>query len=321
MSEASIAMGDGKMIPLCSFGTYLCTKEDVLSSCGYAIRECQYIGIDTAEGYNNEDSVGEVLKSLTLTVDNKNEQSNKPINFKPFITTKLWPGMGENIKSYDEVITSCLNSLKKLQLEQVDLYLIHAPFAGSLEPNNRIQQWKALLHLQSIHKCISIGVSNYSIKHLDEIKEANLPLPAVNQLELHPLCQHKDIIEYCKNNNILPVAYSSLAPLSTWRTQQNSGKNKLMQDEEFGSHVNAANVIIDRLALKYNITNAILLYKWGKQHGYPLLPKSNTFQRIKANIECVFDSTLISTEDMCVLDGLDLKQSFAWPNGDPVATL
>lgn len=305
----SVAMGDGKLIPMCSFGTYLCTKEDVLSSCSYAIKQCGYTGIDTAEGYNNEDAVGEVLKSLN------EEKTDK--NSKLFVTTKLWPGIGDNAKTYDEVIASCLNSLAKLQLECVDLYLIHAPFAGSTY--SRIQQWKALIYLQSIGKCASIGVSNYSIIHLNEIKEANLQLPAVNQLELHPLCQHVDIVEYCKNHNILPVAYSSLAPLSSWRPQQNSAKGKLMQNKEVEAKVEAASGVIDAMAIRYGISGAVLLYKWGKQHGYPILPKSNTFQRIQANIDEVFDGCVISSEDMHALDGLDMKQSFAWPNGDPVA--
>jgi 2,5-diketo-D-gluconate reductase A len=291
-------LSDGNILPWVGFGTYLCNEEELLTSCQTAL-ECGYEHIDTAEGYGTEQIVGNVLK----------------INPKiPFITTKLWP-LRENgtPKSYEEVISSCELSLTKLGISSIDLYLIHAPFGNSI---SRIQHWKALLHLQQIGKCKSIGVSNYSIHHLEEIRLENLPLPVVNQLELHPLCQHRDIVEYCRANNILPVAYSSLAPLSEWRPGQRSAKLHHATDDSTSDQTTD---IFQTLANKYHITPAQLLLKWGLQSGYPVLPKSTRLDRILSNFN-LQNEILISDSDMQILNDLNQDKAFAWPNGDPCLT-
>lgn len=293
-------LGDGKIIPWIGFGTYLCNDNEVENSCQIALN-IGYNHIDTAEGYGTEHSVGNILKLSTKL---------------PFITTKLWPLKSDGTpKSYDEVISSCEMSLQKLGVDSIDLYLIHAPFGNKL---SRIEQWKALVYLYESRKCKSIGVSNYSIQHLEEIKEANLLLPAANQLELHPLCQHRDIINYCKLNNILPIAYSSLAPLSDWRPGQRSAKiEESYYDPNSYSNIKNAD-LFNFLANKYNITSAQLLLKWGLQHGYPILPKSTHESRIQLNFQ--LNHFTIDENDMNLLDELDENKPFAWPSGDPCLT-
>lgn len=286
-------LGDGKLIPWIGFGTYLSTGEDVRSSCVTAL-EVGYQHIDTAEGYKTEEDLGDVI------IHSKN---------KPFITTKLYPTTSSGPKSFDEVVSSLESSLLKLKLTTVDLYLIHAPMAGK---EGRIEQWRALLYLQSIGKCSSIGVSNYSVSHLEEIRTAGLPLPAANQLELHPLCQHKDIIQYCLEHNILPIAYSSLAPLGAWRVGQKSRKSNetdLIEDSVL--------LLLEEMAAKYNITCAQLLLRWSLQHGYPVLPKSTHHNRIVENFDISSEDKTISVMDMNILDGLDQDMALAWASGDP----
>ena len=119
------------------------------------------------------------------------------------------------MKTYETTIEACKESVRKLGVDKIDLYLVHTPFSGK---EARIEQWRALVECQRLGLCKSIGVSNYGIKHLQELTEAGLPTPSANQLELHPLCQKKELLEFMKaNGKILPIAYSSLAPLSEWR--------------------------------------------------------------------------------------------------------
>jgi 2,5-diketo-D-gluconate reductase A len=288
---------DGNQLPWIGYGTYLCSEAEIETSCPYAL-ECGYLHIDTAEGYRTEQAVGKVLKNID------------PSNL-PFITTKLWPLRSDGTpKSYQEVVDSCESSLTKLGLSSVDLYLIHAPFGDSV---SRIEQWRALLHLQAVGKCKSIGVSNYSTVHLEEIRLANLSLPVVNQLELHPLCQHRDIIDYCNMHQILPIAYSSLAPLGEWRPGQRSAK--LHSDASSLDH----SELFQTLANKYNITCGQLMLRWGLQCGYPILPKSIHRERILSNLQ-VQDGPTIDEQDLKTLNDLDQNKAFAWPDGDPCLT-
>jgi 2,5-diketo-D-gluconate reductase A len=280
--EEAVLLGDGRPMPLLGFGTYLSSSSEVIDSCEFAL-ECGYRHIDTAQGYRTEAEVGVVLKNKSP---------------KPFITTKLSPGKEPNEVGYDDTLLACQRSLETIGIESIDLFLIHAPFGGR---EGRLEQWRALMHFQSLGKCKSIGVSNFSIKHLEELKEAGLAKPAANQIELHPLCQHRDIVNYCLENNILPIAYSSLAPLSSWRPEGRSGKPASGVD----------NTIYESLASHYNITPAQLLLKWALQHGFPVLPKSTSHQRILENKD-LFRFT-ISDKDMLLLDGLDQNTSFAWP--------
>jgi 2,5-diketo-D-gluconate reductase A len=285
-------------IPAVGFGTYLISPEDTATAVFTAIK-LGYRHIDTASVYQNEEAVGEgiktALKELNLT---RNDI---------FVTTKLWPGMaewGEKPKSEEETIAECEASLSKLGLEYIDLYLIHSPHGGV----ERIPQWKALVKLKEMGKVHSIGVSNFNEKHLNEILISGLPMPEVNQIELHPWSQKFELLDYMKKHNIKPIAYSSLAPLSTWRVEKGQDSAKTEEMKASG------NVFVD-MAKKYNVTEAQFLLKWGIQNGYAVLPKSLNPERMLQNIS--LGEFEIDNDDMVLISKMDKGDGIAWSIGDP----
>ena len=114
--------------------------------------------------------------------------------------------------------------MEKLKLDYIDLYLIHAPFSK----DNRLEQWKALSELRQVGKAKSIGVCNYNKSQIEQIKAAGLPLPDANQIELHPWSQKNSLVSYLIENEIFPIAYSSLVPLSEWRAVE--GEDRIRQN-------------------------------------------------------------------------------------------
>ena len=210
-------------IPMIGFGTYLINTDEAKTCVLNAIR-IGYRHIDTAEGYGNETGVGHALKNAQKELGISREDL--------FVTTKLWPGneaWGQTLKTYDSTIESLNSSLSNLELDYVDLYLIHAPFANS----KRLEQWNALVELRKQGKAKAIGVSNFSKSHIEEIKSAGLPLPDANQIELHPWSQKSELVSYLRENRISPIAYSSLVPLAEWRVvegQDNYKTEKMKSD-------------------------------------------------------------------------------------------
>ena len=195
-------------IPLLGFGTYLIPDDQVAAAVHEAIR-AGYRHIDTAEFYQNERGVGEGIRRGLAECGLSRADL--------FVTTKLWPGnagWGHTPRTTATTIAALDDSLAKLGLDQVDLYLIHAPF----DPAQRLDQWRGLLELRETGKARAIGVSNFHITHLEELAAAGLPAPDANQIELHPWSQKPDLVRYLADHQITPIAYSSLVPLSTWRT-------------------------------------------------------------------------------------------------------
>lgn len=301
MKNRSIKLNQSEM-PLVGFGTYLISNEDAESVIYQAI-EIGYRHIDTAQGYFNEEGIG---KAITSAIS-KNIIKREDI----YITTKLWPGneaWGDKPKNYDDSIKAFDESLQKLKVDYIDLYLIHAPFAEK----ERVDQWKALIHLQKIGKIKDIGVCNYNIKHFEEIKTAGLPMPKINQIELHPWTQKPEILEYMSKNSIFPMAYSSLVPLSTWREQpgQESAKTDDMKKE--GSSENSP---FKSIAEKYNVSEAQVLLRWAVQQNIPVIPKSTNLKRMKQNLD-IFSFEL-SEDEMNLLKEQDKGSGVAWVSGDP----
>ena len=221
------------------------------------------------------------------------------------MTTKLSPGgYGTPFKTFETTLESFAKSQKNLGLEYVDLYLIHHAFAK----DERLNQYRALVELQKQGKVRSIGVSNWNIKHLEEIKSAGLPTPSVNQIEIHPLSTQTNLIAYMREHNILPVAYSSLAPLPQWRADT-------PDQMSLKENTSAADAVITGIATSHNVSTARVLLRWGIQHGYPVLPKSSNVDRIRANFD-VF-SFQLTDEEMLSLNALNQDKCFAWPTGDP----
>jgi 2,5-diketo-D-gluconate reductase A len=289
-------------MPMVGFGTYLIQQEDAQSLVRQAIR-LGYRHVDTAEAYGNENGVGVGIKTALEEVGLSREEI--------FVTTKLWPGneaWGETPKTYDSTIESLQASLAKLQLDYVDLYLIHAPFPQT----KRLEQWKALVELQRQGKVRAIGVSNFNEAHIEEIKAAGLPLPDANQIELHPWSQKPDLVSYLAKHNISIIAYSSLVPLSSWRDAKGQASAKTAQMKADGAGLDSPFKI---MAKKYGVSESQVLLRWGIQKGYAVLPKSTNAERIRQNIDLF--GFKIDDEDMVAITKLDRGESVAWSSGDP----
>lgn len=285
-------------IPAVGFGTYLIDPGATAAAVKTAI-DIGYRHVDTAEMYGNEAGVGAGLRQAF--------EEGSLQRADVFVTTKLWPGFaqwGVPPKNREETIASFNASLAQLGLDYVDLYLIHSPHGGA----ERLAQWRALVDLKEAGKVRSIGVSNYHIGHLEEIRAARLPMPDANQIELHPWSQKPELVAYLRENDITPIAYSSLAPLSTWRIApgQDSAKTQEMRER---SHV------FSDMAAKYGVTEAQLLLRWGVQQAYPVLPKSLNPERMRENLD-IF-SFSIHDSDMAEMKAMDQGDGLAWSVGDP----
>lgn len=300
--QQHITLANGIKMPMVGFGTYLIQDEDAQSHVHQAIR-LGYRHVDTAEAYGNENGVGAGIRTAAQAFGIPREEI--------FVTTKLWSGneaWGHPPRTYDSTIESLNASLERLQLEYADLYLIHAPFPRA----QRLEQWKALVELKRQGKVRAIGVSNFNEAHIQEIKSAGLPLPDVNQIELHPWSQKPDLVSYLIKNNISIIAYSSLVPLSSWRNAEGQASAKTDQMKADGAEPDSP---FKRMARKYGVSEAQVLLRWGIQKGYAVLPKSTDAQRIRQNMELFgFE---IDKEDMAAIATMDRGEGVAWSTGDP----
>ena len=269
-----MALNNGIEIPAIGLGVYKSQDgEEVEHAVAWAL-EAWYRLIDTARIYGNEAGVGRAVANSSVPRE------------EIFVTTKLW----NTDHGYDNVLEAIDVSLKRLNLSYVDLYLIHWPSANE-DPfqavNKRSETWRAMEDILASGKSKAIGVSNYTIKHLEEMKEYAKILPAVNQVEFHPFLYQKDLLEYCKEHKIVIEAYS---PLIKARKMDND--------------------VIANVAKKYTKTNAQVLIRWSMQHGCIPIPKSVRRERILENID-VFDFEL-SAEDMQAIDNLNENVHQAW---------
>jgi 2,5-diketo-D-gluconate reductase A len=233
-----------------------------------------------------------------------------------FITDKVSPNgfFGMPCRTHDECLAALKERLAMLDTDYVDLYLLHHPFAK----DERVNQWRALVEAQKQGLVKHIGVSNWSERHIEEIKAADtaLPYPEVNQMELHPLCTQAEALPYMQSKGIAIIAYSSLAPASTWRVDPGQDSAPIEDD----SH----RAVLTAMVARYNanggdkapVSEAQLLLRWALQRGFAILPKSSKAERIRANAQ-LFHFEL-SPEDMVILDGLDRNLAVAWPFANPM---
>jgi 2,5-diketo-D-gluconate reductase A len=302
ISKRACALGNGIEIPYLGFGTFLIPDAEAEVAVDQAIG-LGYRHIDTAEAYKNEAGVGAGIKRAL----HREGLTRREL----FVTTKLWPGntaWGETPKTTATTITSFEESLSKLGLEYVDLYLIHAPF----DPEQRLAQWRGLVTLHEQRRARAIGVSNFSIQHIEELKAANLPLPHANQIEIHPWSQKPELVAYLKQHKIAPIAYSSLVPLATWRAAPGHDSAKTDAMKADGQREDSP---FKAIAAKHGVTEAQVLLRWAIQNGYPVLPKSTKPQRMKENAD-VF-SFALSDEEMAAMAKMDRGDGVAWSIGDP----
>jgi 2,5-diketo-D-gluconate reductase A len=302
-NESAQSLAQDVKLPYLGFGTYLISDSEAPAAVHEAIR-AGYRHIDTAEFYQNEAGVGEGIRRAL--------ESGGIARSELFVTTKLWPGnaaWGQTPKTTETTIASLNDSLARLGLDYVDLYLIHAPF----DREQRLAQWRGLVALKEQRKARAVGVSNFDIGHLKELEAAGLPQPQANQVELHPWAQKPELIRYMKERGIAAIAYSSLVPLSTWRSApgHDSAKTEAMKSD--GERSDSP---FKALAQKYGVTEAQVLLRWGVQSGFSVLPKSTNPERLRQNAD-IF-SFNIDAGDMAAIARMDRGAAVAWSVGDPL---
>ena len=289
-------------IPPKGLGTYMMSPEEA-SEMTYEAIKIGYRHIDTAEVYRNEKGVASGIKKAIS--DGLIERSEL------FITTKVFPGnemWGQEQKKYDDVIEAYEKSLARLELDYIDLYLIHSAHAN----NTRKEQWKALLDLKRDKKIHYAGVANWNIKHIQELIDINLPTPDTNQIELHPWAQQPELVQFLKSQDIHIIAYSSLVPLSTWRSKE--GENSL-KTKELEEEVKSENSIFKQLATKYSVTESQVLLQWALQQNYAVLPKTIKISRLNENFDFSFS---IQDSDMDKIKLVNKGGGITWEWGDPL---
>lgn len=257
---------NGVAVPQVGFGTWQIKEGELAFNAVSTALEVGYRHIDTAAVYGNEVSVGKAINESNL----KREEV--------FVTSKLW----NSDRGYKETLKAFEVSSKKLNLEYIDMYLLHWPANAKQFKNwQKINEssWKALEKLYEEGKVKAIGVSNFMKEHLEALLSSSIIKPMVNQIEFHPGFMQEDTIALCKKESILIEAWSPL------------GSGKMLDNE-----------VLIAIAKKYNVSVAQLCIRWVLQKGHLPLPKSVTPERIKNNLD-VYGFT-ISDEDVNLIDAL-----------------
>jgi len=257
----NIRLNNGVQIPQFGFGVFQIEPDRTAEAVRTAF-DAGYRHIDTAQGYGNEEGVGQAIKESGLPRD------------EVFVTTKL----NNNRHGHDEAIAALDESLQKLGLDHVDLFLIHWPRPHA---DRYVETWRAFEKILSDGKARSIGVSNFQVPHLERLAAETGTVPAVNQIELHPLLQQAELRGYHREHGIATEAWSPI------------GKGgDLLRDERLVS-----------LGEKYGRSPAQIVLRWHIQLDDIVFPKSVTPSRIRENID-VFDFEL-SADDMVTIGELD----------------
>lgn len=234
-----------------------------------AVAEALAVGyrhVDTARAYRNEADVGEAIRASGLP------------RREIFVTTKLWNAD----HGYDKALKAIDKSLASLGLEQVDLYLVHWPVEGL-----RGDTWRAMEKIRADGKARAVGVSNYTIRHLDELLARAKEPPSVNQVEFNPFLYQRALLEHCRRHGIQLEAYGPLV------------RAHRMDDP-----------VLADVARKHRRTPAQVLVRWGLQHDVVVIPKSVRPERIRENAD-VFGFAL-DAQDMARLDALDEGYRTSW---------
>jgi len=265
-SAATVKLNNGVDIPLLGLGVYQSPPGETTQDAVRHALKCGYRLVDTARVYGNEQDVGLALRESGLPRE------------EVFVTTKLW----NSDHGYDSTIRACEESLRRLGLKYLDLYLVHWPVSGV-----RNESWRAMEKLLRDGKCRAIGVSNYTINHLNDLLVSSNTIPAVNQVEFHPFLYQQKLLEYCQGHGIQLEAYSPLTR---------------------GERLNHPKVV--EIAKEHGRTPAQILIRWAVQHSVVAIPKSVRNERILENSR-VFDFTL-SNNEMNALDSLNEDFRTCW---------
>jgi methylglyoxal/glyoxal reductase len=267
---STLPLNDGHRIPALGLGVWQAGTGPRLVRAVTTALEIGYRLVDTAKLYGNETEVGEAVRHGPVPRE------------EVFVTTKLWNDDHGRAKAKHAFEAS----MGRLGLDYLDLYLIHWPGAGE-----RIETWNALTDIAHGGRCRSIGVSNFTIEHLEELARESEVVPAVNQVELHPFLFQRELIDYCHQHGIQVQAYSPL------------GRSKYLEEPT-----------LTAIAQKHGRSVAQVMLRWSLQHGLSAIPKSTNPERIRENAT-LFDFELANTE-MARIDALGSDQRVAW---DPSA--
>lgn len=265
-----VELNNGVKMPMFGLGVYQLGKgKDAVKRIHWAF-EVGYRHVDTAALYGNEREVGEAVRTTDIPREDI------------FVTTKLW----NDDHGYERALEAFDESMEKLGLEYVDLYLIHWPVEDL-----RLGSWRALEKIHEDGRARAIGISNFTIGHIDELLENCKVVPAVNQVEFHPWLFQKELMYHCWSKGIALEAYSPLV------------KGDKVDDPA-----------IRPIAKKYGVSPAQVLIRWGLQHKVIEIPKSSSKKRIRENA-AVFDLE-IDDEDMSALDSLNKDYHCTWDPTD-----
>jgi 2,5-diketo-D-gluconate reductase A len=271
-----IALNDGSSIPQLGLGVWQVDPSVTAKIVGWGI-EAGYRSIDTAEGYDNEEGVGQAVREAKVP------------RSALTITSKLRNGGHQRdlaLKSFDE-------TMRKLGLDQLDLFLIHWPVPSQ---NRYVEAWKTLVELRQAGRIRSIGVSNFNQDHLERIIGETGVVPVVNQIELHPRFQQRDEREFHEKHNIRIESWSPL------------GSGRLLADPTIG-----------KIATKHGKSAAQVMIRWHLQEGLIVIPKSAHKDRITANFDVAgFE---LDADDMKAIQAMDSRNGRNGPDPATAAFL
>jgi len=277
MSVPTIELNDGHSIPQLGFGVFQIDPDETADAVSGAL-EVGYSHIDTAEMYGNEKGVGEAVRASGLDRGDV------------YVTSKLNNGFHEP----DDARRAFERTLTELGFDYVDLFLIHWPLP-TLYDGDFVSTWKTLEEFRADGRSRSIGVSNFQVAHLDRLAVETGTVPAVNQIELHPYLQNREVRVYDEEHGIATEAWSPIA------------QGDVLDDPA-----------ITEIAEKVGRTPAQVVLRWQIQHGNIVFPKSVTPERIRENFE-IFDFEL-DPDDIERIDGLDQGEAGrTGPNPDQFA--
>jgi len=253
-----LLLNDGNRIPQLGFGTYKATEQEGIEALKYAISK-GYRLIDTASIYNNEVAVGKGI--IASDIDRK----------ELFVTSKVWR---ENL-GYQSTKIEFEKTLDRLELEYLDLYLIHWPANAKNYDNwqkTNADTWRAMEELQADGKIRSIGVSNFFQEHLESLFKTAKVIPAINQIEFHPGYWQPEVVDFCKQHNVTVESWSPLA-----------------RGKVFG------NETLIKISKKYHKSVSQICLRWIIQHEVVVIPKSTNQNRMLENME-IFNFELSKSE-------------------------
>ena len=282
----SVVLSNEVKMPIMGLGTWKSNKNSVYTTIRWALK-LGYNHIDTASIYNNEEEIGQALFDAMKEDNIKREDL--------FIVTKLW----NNAHLKEDVKEAMDESLKKLRLDYVDLYLMHWPVAQKkesimpLEDEDMlfisdapiIDTWKEMEELYRLGKAKAIGVANFGVKRLEKlINEAEIN-PMVNQVESHPYLKQNELLEFLRNNNIVMTAY---APIG-------SGDKNIVEDK-----------IIKEIAQKNNVSEYQVCLAWNINRGVVVIPKSENVEHLRENLGAL--NVMLDEGDMKKIDKIDKNE-------------